>query len=323
MGTTRRTEIVNTLPLRKTAALKKDFTAVKGRLSLDFNKSARAQDVDHPIKLWNKFIPLTPKQAVEVLGRDLPPETTFTISGLDQEGDGDLDIAAPKKDQSGGAQFEQNQSFYFSKKTLDSGVSHVDAAYQQKNLGRTIYRNQIEFFHACGIRKFFLYATLGNGAYTWARLGFLPVDVKSDSFKKTVIGPARKRFAALEAILPADERAVLESALKFRKRDDLWRLVDTKTDLRPLIKPDDFERQGKIFKHLSQTMSLADTIKTCKTLRDIYDVAVERNVPLKAGRLLMVGLSWDAELDMGNVSQMRRVGQYTGGWKYINFAAPR
>lgn len=310
------------MPHRKRAALKKDFTAVKGRLTLDFNHAARPRSPEHPITLWNKFIPLTPQQAAAVLGRDLPPETTFTFKAIDEDGDGDLDITAPKKEGERGNRFEQNQSFYFSKKALDSGISHVDAAYQQKALARTIYRNQIEFFHACGIRKFFLYATLGNGAYTWARLGFLPVDVKDDGFKRTVIAPARKRYDAIKSILPPEEQKVLESALKFRQRTDLWRLVDTKTDLRPFLKREDFERQGKIYDQIAKNSGVIEAMKICKALRDIYDIAVERNVPLKAGRLLMAGLSWDAELDLTNVSQMRRVGEYTGGWKHIRLQPP-
>jgi hypothetical protein len=302
--------IVNTAPHRDAPVTKRDFKALKGRLSLEFNYSSQIHERES-VRAWNKFVPLTPDVAYRMLTRDLPRGTTVSFEALDTDGTGFLKI---EKEEKSGANvrdlFSNSRKFKLGDGKVESGSVSVAGRRQGRGFGRITMRNQIEFFHACGVKKFEIFAASENGGYTWARLGFLPSDVAGD-LKGGVARDVRKQLHDLRPVLDDKTIAKVENCLRFRRRTDLWRIADMDVDLVPLLAPAFNEKADKRFTEEQKE-------ELCSTFGEDFRKAQRDNRPLPLGRVLLTGTSWDGVLDLNDRKQMKRVGAYCGGWKYID-----
>lgn len=302
--------IANTAPRRETPVRKRDFKALKGRLSLEFNYSSQIHERE-AVRAWNKFVPVAPDVAYRMLTRDLPRGTAVSFVGLDTDGTGLIKIE--KEEKIGGSVrdlFSNSRHFKLEDGKVESGSVSVAGRRQGHGFGRITMRNQIEFFHACGVKKFEIFAASENGGYTWARLGFLPSDVDGD-LKSGVARDVRAHLRDLRLVLDKKTVAKVESYLRFRRRTDLWKIADMDVDLMPLLAPALADEAGGPF-------SDKDRKELRSRFGDDFRRAARDGRPLPLGRVLLTGTSWDGVLDLNDRRQMKRVGAYCGGWKYID-----
>lgn len=301
--------IANTAPHRDAPVRKRDFKALKGRLSLEFNYASEMHERE-AVRAWNKFVPVTPDVAYRMLTRDLPRGTMVSFTGLDTDGTGSLTI---EKDEKNGAShrdvFSNSRKFKLADETVESGSVTVAGRRQGRGYGRLTMRNQIEFFHACGVKKFEIFAASENGGYTWARLGFLPSDVAGD-LKTGVARDVRSQLRDLRPVLDDKTIGKVENYLRFRRRTDLWKIADIEIDLMPLLAPAfNDEATGRF------SAEQKDDLRS--RFGEDFRKAARDGRPLPLGRVLLTGTSWDGILDLNDRKQMKRVGAYCGGWKYI------
>ena len=303
--------IANTAPHRDAPVTKRDFKALKGRLSLEFNYSSGIHERE-AVRAWNKYVPLAPDVAYRILTRDLPRGTQVAFVGLDTDGTGLLKI---EKDEKIGANhrdvFSNSRHFKLEEGKVESGSVSVAGRRQGRGYGRLTMRNQIEFFHACGVKRFEILAASENGGYTWARVGFLPTDVAGD-LKTGVARDVRAQLRDLRLVLDDKTISKVENYLRFRRRTDLWRIADMDIDLMPLLAPAFNEEEGKFSPDQKKELR-------SRFGEDFRDAARDSR-PLPLGRVLLTGTSWDGVLDLNDRKQMKRVGAYCGGWKCIDMS---
>lgn len=288
----------NTAPQRKKDTPKTQFRALRGQLTLSFGRAARDPDPG-TLRAWNSYVPLAPRTAYDVLTRGLPEETQVKITDLDCAGQGSLTIQK-FDDEQGGELFSDERPFDLRLGEVEMGMVSVSPDYQGRGLGRALMRNQIEFFHACAVRRFNIVASSANGGYTWARMGFLPQDIRAPRLRDKEMKKVHEKIALLRPLLTKADLAVAEDAAQLRRATDLWRLADLRTDMAP---------------------ALAKAIRKNDKLRDMvsyqFHRAQEGGYELPLGRLLLSGASWDGTLDLENRRQMKRVDAYCGGFRYI------
>ena len=312
----RKTDVVSTAPLRTRAVGAKSFDALAGRLTCEFNQYANNKKED--LAAWNRHIPLTPRQALKILGRGLPKDTKIEFSALDIDGEGTIEFTLNKERKNGRPDnvFHDSRDFNIGDKTLLDGLITVSDDHQEKQYGRKIFRNQIEFFYACGVRKFEVQAASYNGGYTWARFGFLPEDVKDYYFKSNVRDVVADRYKLIRTFLPKDVQVKMDEAVRFKKKEDIWVVADCDTDLMPSLKKA-FDKAARS-KDIPGLTNLQRQ-ELHRELREDFEDAASKGKSLKVGRFLLTGTHWSASIDMTNEQQMKRISDYTGGFKFIKF----
>jgi hypothetical protein len=258
-------------------------------------------------KLWKRYIPMTEKQAGAILGRDLPGNVRFSIE-FGEDGKAEFSLFTKEKI------FSDSRSVDFKKAVLLPG--YLKCSRQGKGIGRIAMRNQIEFFRACGIRRFEITAGLEAGGYSWARFGFLPEKISDPRFDEHARRHVRDRYEAIESLLDADEKLGLSRIVKLRRRKDIWRLADAPVDVGP--------RLSALFnKTASGKTECREPLKTLfkvladdRVIKDTVEERIAARKPLFIGRLLLSGAFWDGVMNFDNKEQMERAGNYVGGWKY-------
>lgn len=309
-----REQIASTAPLRVRDISEKAFAKTSGRLRFVFNEAANNEAPAEKIRLWNKFIPLTPKTALKILSRDLPRSMTITLT-LEDDGSGRISLHADDK-------FSDDGSFALKQKLLDAGSVGVEDGHKGKGYGRTLFRNQVEFFYACGVRKFEIMAALENGGYTWARVGFLPDSVRSDDFRDYCLKPARDSARVLAPLLTREEKERLQKILRPRCRKDFWKIADAPIDLGPRLKNvfNAAAGEGGVSECKAEKARLFLAALAEHFSVDLFEYMKERAArgeSVNFGRLLLTGTSWSGSLDMRDPDQMRRLADYSGGFRYL------
>lgn len=249
-------------------------------------------------KLWAQQMPIPPRLAEAILKRDLPADCEYQVLLLsDTEGWLFLD----------GGDYSDSRKF-----DLVTGVVQPpgdllirsDAQYQ--GMGRRITRNQIEFFHAIGMKKLRIQAAREAGGYSWPRMGFLP---EMPLIPETV-QDIKRRYELIKPFLAIDE---IPGALPLPPKEahDLWVIADQSVDIAARL-PD-------FFKVAAQSFSGADK-ETSNTIDVLLGGRARQGHPVTLGQFLLAGTSYPAFLDLDDASQMMRAGAYAGGWRYIGFA---
>jgi hypothetical protein len=96
-------------------------------------------------EFWNKYIPLSHEQAIEILTRDLPPETEVRIT-LEADGKGLIAMRAKGIFDESYNNCEKRH-FNLKEGTLGDGNFTVNKAHQGSGVGRHVLRNEMEFFY--------------------------------------------------------------------------------------------------------------------------------------------------------------------------------
>lgn len=302
-------EIVNTAPRRTADVTAVQFAAVRGRLAFGFNRTTCADDA--LMAAWNKHIPLSPRTMVRMLTRNLPRDTQAGFSQFHESGRGELEVWRWNH---GGYDLLMNDSrtFDLPAGTVLQGNVTVAPHLQGRGYGRTLLRNQIEFFHACGMKDFNITAGSDNGGYSWARMGFLPVKTGESLFHKGVVRHVSGRLELLAPVLPEDTVREVQELLQFNDPRDMWRLADMTVDVRPGL--------TAVFERATSAAAVDDIHR--QRLRLLFAEAAEsaakRDASLGLGRLLLTGAVWHGQLDMRNRDQLTRMGRYCGGWQFLS-----
>jgi hypothetical protein len=300
-------KIIVTLPAPRKTGLHRMFSVLA--------KPARLSTEGHGS--WNKTFKIPKRLAAEILLRDLPATASARIF-LDGQGRGALRLEAPGLFTSGDSSGELGRPFNAAEGTVGAGRIMVDPDRQQQKLGRLVLRNHVEFFRAAGFRHLQIHAGFSAGGYAWARQGFLPENIHGRDFDTLTRKPVQQRYAVARAWLGAGDRAVLDAAVKFTDRHDIWRVADCGTDistpLRAALAPG------------AAGSSETERLLSCFGGAWDYEVLGRFRSQLAAGgrmtlgQLLLAGTDWHGALDFDDVEQMRRAGAYAGGWKYLGYA---
>lgn len=263
---------------------------------------------------WNNRIGISPESALNTLTRDLPLC--------------DIDILFPNA--------KSELSFLFFIRTRDNtlqdrrrtdlvnmrvmtGRMMVDT--QQRALGRTLMRNEIEFFHAMGAQGMDIFAGMTSGAYAWARFGFLPTTECKNIFLKHALP---SRYHAILPFLTKSDKTEIAAAIKLNSPTDIWAISDQRTDVQEAMAnalyPSAYApislKLRKIFSKVSQSLS-GGTDSLLLNKGHAQDMLL-RKAPTTLGQYLLLGGYWSGKLDFDNPQQMNRVSNYVGGFQSIN-----
>ncbi len=249
-------------------------------------------------KLWAQQMPVPPRLAEAILKRDLPADCNYQVLLLsDTEGWLFLD----------GGDYSDSRKFDLATGIVQPGdlVIHGDTQYQ--GLGRRIMRNQIEFFHAIGMKKLRIQAAREAGGYSWPRMGFLPEMPLSPETVQDI----KRRYELIKPFLAIDE---IPGALPLPPKEahDLWVIADQSVDIAA--------RLPAFFETAAQSFSGTDK-ETSNTIDVLLGGRARQGHPVTLGQFLLAGQSYPAFIDLNDAAQLMRAGHYAGGWRYIGFAA--
>lgn len=270
----------------------------------DFRQSEEETVCTKP-ELWEATLSIPADLAGAILTRDLPSGTKLACQLATVEGapvrNGQLVTDLQHES------FSYIQNFDLTTGTTSSGLIKVKEDRQYAGLGRTLLRNEIEFAHAAGLKTFNIVAAETAGAYTWARFGFLP------STASLMLGglPAEvgRRFDLVKNLLTPDESRNVIPWSRMLRPKDIWHVAGNALDLAPRLR--------EKFNQLSTL---------CREEREFYEEMqakfgrrIDHGKPVTLGQVLLAEQTWAGFLDLTNSEQMKRAGDYAGGWKYIGF----
>lgn len=243
-------------------------------------------------KAWKKYIPMSKEQAEEILTQDLPPGTKVELT-VNKNGQGKITITAEDIiEESRVFDLKDHRVF----EDFDSKMIIDDAG---KGYGRSLMRNEIEFFSTCGVKRFEISAELAAGGYVWARLGFLPDNL---NMVKSAMG---RRFENIKSLLTDKEQETVQEIIEFKDEKDLWRLADTQIDMLPRLRD--------AFKKAHDGNVDAQGIVKSMYYVDFEKLDERKSVPM--GSSFLAASRFLAHLDFDNKEQMDRAEKYVGGWK--------
>jgi hypothetical protein len=249
--------------------------------------------------LWDHCFPVTPEEAYDILSRDLKGRPSVTMLGKNGPSRVKLLI--------NGDVFHDQRTLYLLQKKTSNGDFHVEGRARHTGIGRIVMRNQIEFYHAAGLRQMNIIAGSTAGGYVWARFGFLPEDQEADDFRVALNRKIEKNYLAIAHILKQEERLVVESILPLRRGKDIWRLADLRIDMSSRLRDIFYESSRQPdFSSLGAVEHLA--------LRFSARAQSGEGIPVAA--VLLSQASWNGVLDFSNMAQMERAGRYVGGWSF-------
>lgn len=286
---------------RPAPIIERQAKPVDGSAVLRLNDTRRTTCTNS--ELWGMAMSaLTPGAAAAILIRDLPgdPDPSVFIEGRE----GRLYLH--------GMGYSDGRRFDLLTRTVHAGDLHVWSHTQRSGLGRTIMRNQIEFFHAAGFDHFRIQAAREAGAYSWPRMGFLPEMPIAADFLQDL----QHRFAVAALMMSAEEKSAMAQLIQLNEAEDVWKISDQATDMTPRLR--------SFFNHSAQYSDGRALDgrgrEIANTLKILFHNRIKDEKPVSLGQVMLCALSFPAVLDFHNVAQMKRAGAYVGGWKYIGFA---
>jgi|GEM_PF-3336589 len=312
-----KTSIVNTAPRQTKPSVRTDFNEA-ARHKFEF---CMTDKLDHwtrdrsaaAIAMWNKYIPMTPQTAAEILRRDLPRGINVKIN-LTEDGIGRIEFE-------GRLLNGVSADFNIPDHVRDNGATEIVERGQGKGLGTKIIRNQIEFLHACGVRRFEVNAGMVGG-YAWARMGYVPAEPKSMKISSQIM----KNLKSIKPYLTKKEYKRLHASARLNSQYDLWKIADCRIDIAPQLR-DAFNkssppRRGRYenpLETVAQNFASANVFFAYQ-LDELKDY-LKKDKPFIVGRYLLKDTGWDGVINLNSIRQMKRIGAYTGGWKYLEFKA--
>lgn len=319
--------VLNKTRKRSRPVIREDFNRVSKNISFEFgvfytkrtmtelSPKSDSSYIKKGLALWNKNIPISPRQAAKILTDGLPAESKVEIS-LDEDGEGSLCFSGPGID-------HVIASFDFGRLERYEGSMVVFSDQRGKKIGRTILRNQIEFLHTCGIKKFKVHASLSAGGYMWARFGYLPQNINDPDFER-VREHVQSSLKALKNLLKEEEYKTLEEYAEFRKKEHMWRVADCRIDMVERLAAT-FNKASNPKLRTKKSLQIAKRVgrKLDLSRSEYFQSGIVNRQPVFLGRLLLAGTSWKGFINLDNARQMERVGAYVGGWRYIQVAGDK
>ena len=253
---------------------------------------------------------ITPVQAYQILVRDLPGDIRSGQSGMPV-----IDLRLQDKIHIQAHQDNQ-KLFGDSRKFLDAetvGSGNMVVNFGQGNgTGRRLMRNEIELFTLMGFKKFEIQASMGNGAYSWARLGFLP---KNDISRDALSLQLKHRISMLREFniinnVQADE---LRTLADLDAPEDIRNIANLRENL--------FTRLDPVFRQNTATLTEDWFVGNEQGVTHIIaslNQAGQSGGYFPLARALLTAASWAGELDLTNRSELGHVAEYTGGFKYLD-----
>lgn len=252
--------------------------------------------------LWDKYVPMPRPEAEKILTRDLPEGVRVSLDFMRGGGKGTLSI-------SGQGIFEM-RTFDMDRKVIHPGM--VSTAQQKGHgYGRILMRNEIEFFRACGVKRFDINASSTAGGYVWARFGFTP--------KPEAVIPLLMRlqdnFRALKDILTPQEQAEAQAAIRGEGRpEDVWGISDLRTDIAPRLRDIFAKANGGD----AAARTLCDQLTGIEAIKNAVEEITYDRRAMPLGRALLAGSHWQGYFDLSDPAQNKRAAENIGGWKPAN-----
>lgn len=277
----------------------------------------------YDLDLWERFIPYTPAQ----------------IYGLFTAGYGRDDVnVTVRAFETRRVEFEidhEEGEIFRSKLTLRVGDDPsilnskvvVDPDSQGKGHGRNSMRNWIETAAAFGFPEFSFDAAMSDGGFVWARMG---AHLDRNEERQPFYADEERRLAVtlnarLEAARPFIGQANYRKAhalCQIQQPDDLVRLAEMGDIVVPKEAVAEAEEILPLFYSDVLDGMNRDCMNTIKT-----ELKYLSSIFFNSGRgtcdyvslpaFLKKQTVWSAVVDLSNAEQMKRVGDYVGGWRTI------
>ncbi|MDB5490746.1 MAG: hypothetical protein JWO78_595 [Micavibrio sp.] len=250
-------------------------------------------------RAWNVSVPVNPDLAVHILTRDLPDveEVELEYSPYANE------VSCSLR----GDGYYDRRDFGLGSGRTGHGTVSVDVRKQGAGIGRILMRNEIEFAHALNMRTFSIYAGGSAGGYTWASLGFEPDKIDSEDFNTYTRNLISRHYEAVKDCLTEEERYNVRPLLDLIRTKDLRQLARQDADFSVRLKT----VFAQAVNHDSEQNLVRDS------LRERFNVRLRLGKKITLGQVLLAGTTWRGHIDLQDPVQMRRAGEYAGGWKYI------
>jgi GNAT superfamily N-acetyltransferase len=179
---------------------------------------------DTQIAWWAKsFAPVSmmPKTICDRLVDGLPGDRERHVSYLDPYTER-TDVIVTGTD-SQGQVFEAGRSFHFKSRCLNLDMASVRSDVQRLGYGRALARNSYRLASALGFDRITLTA-LQVGAYSWARLGFMPTyeSWNNDNCRRKVRSQLGKFRDQLDPNVYADALSYVD----WREPEAIWLIAD-------------------------------------------------------------------------------------------------
>lgn len=277
--------------------LREFFAKASGSSPAEFHDGNYGYLICNNSREWRKNFPHSQETAYKILTRDLEtPARVDVMFGCC--GQGEIKIEGPDYE-------DWCELRLLEKIASPSGVC-VSKRLWGNGAGRTLMRNEIEFFHASRrVRALQITAGDEGGGYAWARFGFLPT---GDMNKFGMVHAVCVRLEQAKPLLGEAELKEISRLVELQKPEDVWRLADCRIDLGTRL----LEVRGT-----KRSQGLRDAfLFSSSSLCDIYALA-EKGSAVPAGRYFLAGTKWKGEFVFDNDDQLKRAADYVGGWAYI------
>ncbi|HAU29042.1 MAG TPA: hypothetical protein DCW68_02910 [Rhodospirillaceae bacterium] len=285
------------------------------------------------IQAWNRHVRMAPKDFYNAICQ--PPlensQMRLTLSLW-----GDMSVNLSRHGNHRELEFDLHAEFDLQKRTGTFNYMEVSAALQGKGIGSSATTRLFNLVHQMGVCEIRTEASLANGGYTWARLGFMPGSPKWPAFslKDEYLIPRMKTFSAC---IPEHAKAQLEAAIASDDPTAIFLIASLKTPThnvpvgRWLLAHSFFNPHKEPSPHIfmdcwtaMRTTALARLEKTGtgfspKTRAEIakaINIASPENIPnlldlphtlsgIPLGKLMLVGTKWQGILDFNNPIQAK------------------
>ncbi len=278
------------------------------------------EDLPRVKAFWENHMPssltdgnrrMSPAELYDVLTKGIPPGAEITLDFLE----------------GGRATFhllyqDQNQQCFYNKKTLNfpekyisgDGYANCDDGLRGIGLGRRTFRNFTELAVLCGLTQFKTLAADENGAYTWARFGFLPdIERFDDTDMKDLMCDVAKRLSVLQGYIPDGVIESVTGIIKDPVRESLWAIADDRYNVLPVLQGMDRRAISALYQAISESFPQLFDFKGLNSGKAFFTMSRGSDF-LPLGCLLLYASRWPGVIDFSNARQMERVRDYCGGW---------
>lgn len=248
--------------------------------------------------LWNKYIPITPERAQEIMRRDLPAETNVRIE-IYNRGRGKIHLR--------GGGIMEKRLFDLGNRNILPGHIQLNEKAGANGYGRAVIRNEIELFRECRAKEFCIGAGSTAGGYVWARFGFLPTREALPQLSLGLKATAEK----LQDILTTEERIDVAVLAEVYKAENVWQIADLRQDLGPRLR----DLFTKAQSGDQTSLAICDKLKDIPAINNQMALITSAEAPFPLGRALLAGSNWNGYFKLENQKQIDRARNNVPGWR--------
>ncbi len=233
---------------------------------------------------WSRYCRMSPLEFLEKITDGLPGEAHLSLRGNGNQGLFQVRL----RDAQGRRIMSASRRVDLKNEVVQHVFINIHRDYAGHGLGRQFILNSIRLYRKLGVDSVELYATLQNGAYTWARFGWLPY-VQTWHFIQPRLA---EQLQTVAAQLSAEHLDELKQAIHSDDPRGIWTLVD-----HPAKVTDDKGKVMNIGKYLLLGeycqwlgyLNLHDPLQMARFCQYVGDIAPLRDQPPESAMLRRYG----------------------------------